>query len=35
MNVVAPEQVIRDHGPGGIHDGDGAVEGEPLVQLEV
>jgi hypothetical protein len=35
VHVVPPEQVIGDDRPGGMDDGDGALEGEPLVALKV
>jgi hypothetical protein len=35
MHVVPPEQVVGDDGPGGVDDGDRALQREPLVALEV
>jgi hypothetical protein len=33
--VIVPEEVVRDDRPNGVDDGDGAIEREPLVTLEV
>jgi hypothetical protein len=35
VHVVAPEQMIGDDRPTGMDNGDGAIEREPLVALEV
>jgi hypothetical protein len=35
MDVVAPEEMVGDDRPSGVQDGDGAIEWEPLVALEV
>lgn len=35
VNVVLPEQVVADDAPGGVDDGDDALQGEPFVALDV
>jgi hypothetical protein len=35
VHVVLPEQVVGDDRSGGVDDGDGALEWEPFVSLEV
>ena len=35
VDVVPPEQVVGDDRPRGVDDGDGALEREPFVALEV